>query len=85
MLADDVRLDMVERNKTQGAAVGLYFGNYSMRPSKILRICVWHGVVTRHPELTLVKLADGAKDNWTYLHGIFPVGLDTATGCVTRR
>ena len=30
------------------------------------------GVVTRHPELTLVKLADGAKDNWTYLHGIFP-------------
>ena len=30
------------------------------------------GVVTRHSELTLVKLADGAKDNWTYLHGIFP-------------
>ena len=29
------------------------------------------GVVTRHPELTLVKLADGAKDN-TYLHGVFP-------------
>ncbi len=28
------------------------------------------------PELTLVKVADGAKDNWTYLAGELPKGLE---------
>ena len=28
------------------------------------------------PGLTLVKLADGAKDNWTYLHDLLPAGVE---------
>ncbi|MGH8614407.1 MAG: hypothetical protein ACREYF_20875 [Gammaproteobacteria bacterium] len=28
------------------------------------------------PELTLVKLADGAKDNWTYLGAALPPGVE---------
>ena len=33
-------------------------------------------VLDAHPDLTLVKLADGAKDNWTYLHDALPEGVE---------
>ena len=33
-------------------------------------------VLDAHPDLTLVKLADGAKDNWTYLHDALPAGVE---------
>lgn len=32
-------------------------------------------VVQARPELTLVKVADGAKDNWTFLHNELPAGV----------
>jgi len=31
-------------------------------------------VLARRPELTVVKVADGAKDNWTFLTGLVPEG-----------
>ena len=34
------------------------------------------GVLDARPGLTLVKLADGAKDNWTYLHDALPEGVE---------
>ena len=33
-------------------------------------------VLDAYPDLTLVKLADGAKDNWTYLHDALPAGVE---------
>ena len=33
-------------------------------------------VLAQRPELTLVKLADGAKDNWTYLGKTLPEGVE---------
>ena len=33
-------------------------------------------VLDANPGLTLVKLADGAKDNWTYLHDALPAGVE---------
>ena len=30
----------------------------------------------QRPNLTLVKLADGAKDNWTYLSDALPPGVE---------
>jgi hypothetical protein len=33
-------------------------------------------VLDSHPQLTLVKVADGAKDNWTYLHDSLPTGVE---------
>jgi len=33
-------------------------------------------VLDANPGLTLVKLADGAKDNWTYLHDALPEGVE---------
>jgi hypothetical protein len=30
----------------------------------------------QRPDLTLVKLADGAKDNWTYLSALLPAGIE---------
>jgi hypothetical protein len=33
-------------------------------------------VLGRRPELTLVKLADGAKDNWSYLGAVLPQGIE---------
>jgi len=33
-------------------------------------------VLAQRPELTVVKLADGAKDNWTYLSGALPGGVE---------
>ena len=33
-------------------------------------------VLERQPELTLVKVADGAKDNWSYLHEELPEGVE---------
>ncbi len=33
-------------------------------------------VLNARPGLTLVKLADGAKDNWTYLHDALPEGVE---------
>ena len=32
--------------------------------------------LAKRPELTLVKVADGAVDNWTFLHGTLPQGLE---------
>ena len=61
MLADDVRLDMVERNKTQGAAVGLYFGNYSNL--KDLRLAV--GFVDRKPALLVADVQE--PDRYLYI------------------
>ncbi|MGH8524166.1 MAG: hypothetical protein ACREXY_08125 [Gammaproteobacteria bacterium] len=40
--------------------------------------------LTQRPDLTLVKLADGAKDNWTYLGAALPPGselIDFYHGC----
>ena len=34
-------------------------------------------VLEQRPDLTLVKLADGAKDNWTYLGAVLPQGIET--------
>jgi hypothetical protein len=34
-------------------------------------------VLEQRPALTLVKLADGAKDNWTYLGAVLPQGIET--------
>ncbi len=34
-------------------------------------------VLGQRPELTLVKLADGAKDNWSYLGAVLPPGIET--------
>ena len=34
------------------------------------------GVLQQRPALRLVKLADGAKDNWTYLGGELPAGVE---------
>ena len=34
-------------------------------------------VLAQRPDLTLVKLADGAKDNWTYLGAVLPQGIET--------
>ena len=33
-------------------------------------------VLGQRPDLTLVKLADGAKDNWSYLGAILPQGIE---------
>jgi hypothetical protein len=33
-------------------------------------------VLEQRPDLTLVKLADGAKDNWTYLGAVLPQGIE---------
>jgi hypothetical protein len=33
-------------------------------------------VLAQRPELTVVKLADGAKDNWTYLSAALPGGVE---------
>ncbi|RMH21200.1 MAG: hypothetical protein D6701_02780 [Gemmatimonadetes bacterium] len=33
-----------------------------------------HEALGQRPELTVVKLADGAKDNWTYLDSVLPAG-----------
>jgi len=33
-----------------------------------------HAVLAKCPELTVVKVADGAKDNWTFLAGLVPEG-----------
>ncbi len=35
-----------------------------------------HNRLKQRPELTLVKLADGAKDNWTYLGVVLPPGVE---------
>jgi hypothetical protein len=32
----------------------------------------------QRPDLTLVKLADGAKDNWSYLSTLLPAGIEIA-------
>jgi hypothetical protein len=34
-------------------------------------------VLGQRPDLTLVKLADGAKDNWSYLGAVLPQGIET--------
>jgi hypothetical protein len=34
------------------------------------------GVLAKRPDLHLVKLADGAKDNWTFLSGDLPEGVE---------
>jgi hypothetical protein len=34
-------------------------------------------VLEQRPDLTLVKLADGAKDNWSYLAAVLPQGIET--------
>ena len=34
-------------------------------------------VLEQRPDLTLVKLADGAKDNWSYLGAVLPQGIET--------
>ena len=31
-------------------------------------------VLSQHPDLELVKIADGAKDNWTFLSRVLPEG-----------
>ena len=33
-------------------------------------------VLGQRPDLTLVKLADGAKDNWSYLGAVLPQGIE---------
>ena len=33
-------------------------------------------VLAKRPDLTVVKLADGAKDNWTFLTGALPEGVE---------
>jgi len=33
-----------------------------------------HAVLAKRPELTVVKVADGAKDNWTFLANLVPEG-----------
>lgn len=33
-----------------------------------------HAVLGKRPELTVVKVADGARDNWTFLTGLVPEG-----------
>ncbi len=33
-------------------------------------------VLRQRPDLTLVKLADGARDNWTYLSAVLPPGFE---------
>ena len=33
-------------------------------------------VLEQRPDLTLVKLADGAKDNWSYLGAVLPPGIE---------
>ena len=33
-------------------------------------------VLAKRPDLTVVKLADGAKDNWTFLTGALPDGVE---------
>ena len=33
-------------------------------------------VLEQRPDLTLVKLADGAKDNWSYLGAVLPQGIE---------
>ena len=33
-------------------------------------------VLRQRPDLTLVKLADGARDNWTYLSAALPLGVE---------
>jgi len=35
-----------------------------------------NAALAQRPELRLVKLADGAKDNWTYLSGELPAGVE---------
>jgi hypothetical protein len=34
-------------------------------------------VLGQRPDLTLVKLADGAKDNWSYLGAVLPKGIES--------
>jgi len=33
-------------------------------------------VLSQRPDLTLIKLADGARDNWTYLSAALPPGVE---------
>ena len=33
-------------------------------------------VLDKRPDLTVVKLADGAKDNWRFLTGALPAGVE---------
>ena len=61
MLADDVRLDMVERNKKQGAEVGSYYTNYSKLED--LRLTV--GSVDGKPALLVSELKE--SDQFTYI------------------
>ena len=43
---------------------------------KTMLVAEVEAVLAKRPDLTVVKLADGAKDNWTFLTGTLPDGVE---------